>query len=212
MTASTERVERIPPLHLIMDERVFGEPGFVDLAARLMAVGGSRLAVHLRSPTASGAELCAAGVALSAAANESGAVLLVNDRVDVALAVDAAGVQLPAHGMPAAAARRVLGPAPIIGASVHSVQEATAAVEAADFLIAGTLFDSASHPGRAGAGVALVPELVSLGLPVIGIGGITPARVPEVLGAGAHGVAVLGAVWHAGDPAAAIVRLLDLVQ
>lgn len=201
----------VPRLHLVMDDRVAAEPGFLDVAARLMEIGGPRLAVHLRAPEASGAKLFHWGEALVEAAGGTGALVLVNDRADVALATGADGVQLPGRGLPFEAARRLLGEGALIGGSVHSAEEAAAAQPGADFLLVGTVFASASHPGRAPAGTALLSELAPLGVPMVAIGGMTPARVPGVLAAGAHGVAVLGAVWHAPDPARAVRELLELL-
>lgn len=194
-----------------MDGRVAAEPGFLHTAERLLEMGGPRLALHLRAREATGAELFRWAAALTEAARGTGALILVNDRVDVALAAGADGVQLPARGLPPAAARRLLGEGPLVGASVHSAGEATDALPGADFLLVGTVFPSASHPGRAAAGTELLSELGPLGKPMIAIGGITPGRVPGALSAGAHGVAVLGAVWHAPDPAAALRTLLELL-
>lgn len=194
-----------------MDDRVAAEPGFIDIATRLMEIGGPRLAMHLRAPEATGAELFRMATALVEAGEGTGALVLVNDRVDVAIAAGADGVQLPARGISPGAARRLLGPRALIGASVHSVEEAEAALPGADFLLVGTVFASASHPGREAAGTSLLSELSPLGLPMIAIGGMTPERVPGVVAAGAHGVAALGAVWHAPDPTGAVRDLLELL-
>lgn len=178
----------------------------------MLAAGGSGIALHLRGPGTTGRVLFDAARTLATAARDAGAVLLVNGRVDVAMAADADGAQLPARGLPVQAARRLLGSARVIGSSVHSTDEARALAGGADFLLAGTLFASASHPGRPGAGVAWLSEVAELGRPVVGIGGIDVDRVAEVLEAGAFGVAVLRAVWSAPDPAAAVHELLESIQ
>lgn len=205
---------RLPRLHLVTDDEVIAASGFVAAAARLLEIGGADLALHLRAPHACGRALYEAAAALSATSSRSGALLLVNDRVDVARAAAAGGVQLPRRGIPPAAARRLLGPGAVIGASIHSPAEADEAIEAggADFLLAGTIFDSRSHAGVRPAGTSLISELVGAGLPVIGIGGITPDRAAEVLAAGASGIAVLSAVWHAADPERETRRFLELLQ
>ena len=147
---------------------------------------------------------------LVATLNRAGAMLLVNDRVDVALAANAHGVQLGARGMPLHLARRLLGADRWLGASVHSDNEAMrAAADGADFLIAGTLYQSPSHPERAGAGIDWLGSLTSGGPPVIGIGGITPERIDPIRAAGAHGAAVLSGIWDSPDPIDAVRSYLN---
>jgi thiamine-phosphate diphosphorylase len=96
-----------------------------------------------------------------------------------------------------------------IGCSVHTPEEAAAAVEeGADFLVVGTVYESVSHPARPAAGLDLVRQTSRLGVPIIAIGGITPARAAEVREAGAYGIAAIRALWEAADPAAAALDLL----
>jgi thiamine-phosphate pyrophosphorylase len=96
-----------------------------------------------------------------------------------------------------------------IGCSVHTLDEATAAVgQGADFLMVGNVYETASHPGRPAAGLDLIRQTSRLGVPVIAIGGITVACAPEVRDAGAYGVAAIRALWDAPDPAAAALDLL----
>jgi thiamine-phosphate pyrophosphorylase len=191
----------VPPLHLITDDRRLLAPGFADLAEAMLRAGGAGIALHLRGSGSPARDLLGLALRLARAADESGARLLVNDRVDVALAAGAHGVHLGARGMAVGDARALLGPRRLVGASVHALAEGSAAVgEGADFLIAGTLFPTPSHPGRPGSGTAWLHELAALGPPVIGIGGVTPDRVAEVRTAGAHGIAVLRGVWEAPRP------------
>jgi thiamine-phosphate pyrophosphorylase len=212
VTASSRRPREIPRLHVVTDDGVLADPRFSRTARAVLAAGGSGLALHLRGSGTTGRALFEAARTLSTAARDAGAVLLVNGRVDVAMAAGADGAQLPARGLPVQAARRLLGAARVIGSSVHSTDEARAVAGGADFLLAGTLFASASHPGRPAAGVAWLRELAALGPPVVGIGGIDAGRVAEVLEAGAVGVAVLGAVWSAPDPAESVHELLEIIQ
>jgi len=101
-------------------------------------------------------------------------------------------------------------PQGFIGVSVHSEDEAHRAVAAgADFLLAGSIFDTDSHPERAPAGVGLIERLSRLSCPVIAIGGITAARLPEVRDAGAYGVAAISALWNSADPSAAVAAFLE---
>lgn len=96
-----------------------------------------------------------------------------------------------------------------IGRSVHGLEEARAAVtEGADFLLVGTVFPSASHPGQAPLGLEALEQIAALGCPIIAIGGVTPERAGSVKAAGAWGLAAISALWHAADPYAAAVALL----
>ncbi|HEX2203470.1 MAG TPA: thiamine phosphate synthase, partial [Longimicrobium sp.] len=143
-------------------------------------------------------------------AMDAGALLIVNDRVDVALAAGADGVQLGARSLALDDAAALLGDAPLIGVSTHVPEEGYDAVEGgADFLVVGHVYETPSHPGREGAGTALVEGMALLGVPVVAIGGVTPERVAEVRGAGAAGVAAIRGVWDAPDPARAVRRYLD---
>lgn len=181
---------------------------FIASATAALEAGGRDLAFHLRAPRTPGRMLFEMARRLRPVTRSAGATLVINDRIDVTLAVDADGVQIPGRGLPLAAVRAMLGPDRVIGASVHRRDEAGAAADAgADYLLAGTLFPSASHPGGPTSGLGWLAEIGRLGAPVIGIGGITPERVADVLGAGAHGIAVLGAVWDSGDPDRAVESL-----
>jgi len=130
------------------------------------------------------------------------ALFLVDDRVDVALAVGADGVHLPERSLPGKAARRIAGEACIIGRSVHSLEAARRAeAEGDDYVQVGAVYETASHPGQAPGGIALLRSVAeAVRVPVIAVGGITESNVAEVIEAGANGVAVIGAIWNANDP------------
>lgn len=204
----------LPRLHLITDDDVLRAPGFLDRAAAVLERGAHDTALHLRGHGIRGGVLYALGELLAATASRSGAQLFINDRIDVAMAVRAHGVQLGRRSIPVADARRLLGGALRIGASVHSPAEAARAEAAgADFVVAGTIYASASHPDGVHAGVARVRDVATATtLPVIAIGGITPVRIGEVLRAGAWGVAVLGGVWGAADPESAVAAYVDALR
>lgn len=202
--------DSVPPLHVVTDDSVVARAGFLDDARRVVEAGGSRVALHLRAPGASGRRMHGLGVALRRMTADAGARLIVNDRADVALAVDADGVQAGGRGMRAADVRRVLGAGRMLGVSVHAAHEARDALAAAPgFLLAGTIWETASHPGRPGAGAGRIRELAALGVPVIAIGGVTPARAAEARDAGAAGVAALRGVWDVPDVAAAVFGYLS---
>jgi thiamine-phosphate pyrophosphorylase len=132
----------------------------------------------------------------------------VNDRVDVAAAAGAHGVQLTSRSLPPADARAV-GPNRI-GASVHSLDEAIAAVAAgADWVVAGHLFATPSHPGAPGRGIGLLRAIAAVVPRVIAIGGLTPARAALVAAAGGAGVAAIRGIWDAPDPGGAAADYLS---
>jgi thiamine-phosphate pyrophosphorylase len=201
----------IPRLHLVSDDGILAREDFLSRAHAVLAAGGGAIALHLRGPATSGLMLYRLGAALAPRCGEGGSLLLVNDRVDVAVALGAPGVHLGQRSIPAAVARALLGRDAVLGLSVHGVGEADEeSVRAVDFLVAGTIYTAGSHPGREGAGPGRVREIRGVcALPVLAIGGITPARVREVLEAGAHGVAVRGGVWEVGDPGEAVRVYLE---
>jgi len=173
-----------------------------DVIATALAAGVD--AVQLRDRRVAGGVLLAAACALREITGAANAVLLVNDRIDVALAADADGVHLPAASFPVAAARRLLGPDAWIGRSTHAPHEVeAAAADGADYVVLGPIFATPSkEPFGAPLGVAALP--VGRGTtPVIAIGGINAENVGVTRRAGAHGVAVIRAILDAADPAAA---------
>jgi thiamine-phosphate pyrophosphorylase len=142
---------------------------------------------------------------------EAGASCLVNDRLHIALAVAADGGHVGADDLPVDAARRVLGPAAVLGATARDPATARACVAAgASYLGVGPAFRS---PTKSGLGEPLGPSGVAavasaVAVPVIAIGGITADRVGKLRAAGAHGVAVVAAVNAAADPYGAALELL----
>ncbi|HEY7768242.1 thiamine phosphate synthase [Longimicrobium sp.] len=201
------RPDSLPPLHIVTDDEVVGRTDFADRARLILEAGGRDIVFHLRAPRASGRRLHDLADVISRTA-DGGAVLLVNERIDVALAA-ADGAQVGARGVRVRDAWRMLGPDRFVGASVHSAAEAIdAAAEGADFVVAGTIWPTPSHPGRAGAGLELIREIASSGIRVIAIGGVTPERAGEAREAGASGIAVIRGVWDAADPAEAVREYL----
>ncbi len=196
----------IARLHVVTDDRILALPAVVARALPVLEAGAEHLALHVRGPRATGALVYEVASALRESASRLGAQLLVNDRVDVALCLDLPGVNLGKRSIPVGAARRLVGPHRLVGASVHDPAAARrAARSSADFLVLGTVFPSASHPDGRGAGVDVVAEVSeATAVPVLAIGGITPERVRGVVEAGAHGVAVLSGIWDAADPGQAV--------
>ena len=144
----------------------------------------------------------------------AGATFIVNDRVDLALAVGADGVHLGQDDLPPRAARPLLRPCMVLGRSTHSVGQAREAlVEGADYIAVGSMFPTRTKPDFQLVGPELIrairPETRS---PLVGIGGVTRENVAEVIRAGADGVAVISAVCGAPDPAAATREFLAAIR
>jgi thiamine-phosphate pyrophosphorylase len=198
----------LPRLHAVTDERIARRADLDEVAAAL-AAGAPGIALHARGHTLTGLEHYRLAVRLRALFSVR---LFVNDRLDVALAVGADGVQLGAGSLDVAAARRV-GPSWLVGRSVHAVADAHAARSAgADYLLAGPVFATATHPGATPLGLDGLGAIIAVGLPVIAIGGVTVEEIPALRAAGAWGAAAIRALWDAGDPADAARAMEDALQ
>ena len=195
-----------PCLCLVTDRSV-GDPKTLVYRVAQAVEGGVDL-VQLREKDLPGGALLTLARSIEEAITGR-AVLVINERIDVTLASAARGVQLGEEAVPVGLARRILGPEYIIGRSVHSVEGAlTARSQGADFLVAGTMFATSSHPGAEPAGPALVRQITErCSLPVIGIGGIVPGNLRGVIDAGACGVAVISSILASPDPKTAAQEL-----
>ncbi len=167
-------------------------------------------AVQLRAKGAPAAELLRLARALRQVTCDASQLLLVNDRLDVALAAGADGVHLPSAGIPPVEARRLLGPGRLVAVSCHSVAEVAVAREGgADLATFGPVFDTPSKRAYgAPVGLDALREAARLGLPLVGLGGIDAGNAASVVAAGAVGVAAIRAWLEAPDPAEAVRRLL----
>jgi len=175
-----------------------------------MHAGGARVAVHVRAPRLHGRKLHEIATRIAQLQDETGSWVIVNDRADVALTSGARGVQLTSRSMsPADAAE--LSPNLWIGASVHTQRDAQLAVAGgARWLVAGHVFETESHQGEGGRGVAFIERLVAeQTLPIIAIGGIRPEHVSGLREAGAYGVAVIRGVWNSSDAGASVIDYLS---
>ena len=197
------------------DDRQLARPDFDARLEALLAAGCP--AVWLRTHALGGRDFLALARTVRKACDRHGAALWIGDRADVAALAGADAVQLPERGVSIAGARRAVGPGVAVGRSVHSLEAAiVAAREGADRIVAGTIFASGSHPDRAPAGTGLLEAIrAALGdarPSLYAIGGIDRGRVESAVRAGADGVAVIGALWDAGDPAAEARALLDALR
>ncbi len=178
------------------------------------ALRGGLRAVQLREKDLAAGQLFELAVELRQLTREYGAKLLINDRIDVALAVDADGVHLGKAGLPLAEARRLLGHKRLIGYSAHGTDEAIQAqLAGADFITLGPVFHTPSK-ARYGEPVglsALADAARAVTIPVFALGGIKPASVGEVLSAGAQGVALISAIMAAPNPALETESLLRTI-
>ncbi|MGH7530404.1 MAG: thiamine phosphate synthase [Gemmatimonadales bacterium] len=199
----------LPRLHAITDDSIARRLDVADVARQIATAAGGEIALHARGHTLTGLEHYELAGRL--AVGPSGR-LFVNDRLDVALAAAAAGVQLTARSLPVSAARR-LSAAWWIGKSVHDLDEAEAArAEGADYLVVGPVYATPTHPEGEPLGLEPLRRIARLGKPVIAIGGVTPERARAARAAGAYGVAAIRALWDAPDPAAAARAMLEAVQ
>jgi len=141
-----------------------------------------------------------------------GSPLVINDRIDLALTLEGVGVHLRSDSLPVSAARSLLGASRLLGVSAHSVEEAMRAEsEGADYVVLGPMY---ATPSKQQFGPPLGPRVLeavcrNVRIPVIGIGGVTAARVMELRRAGAFGVAVISAILSAADVERATRELLD---
>ena len=187
-----------------------GDPRGVAAAALR---GGARCLQYRGKGKGSALQLAEAR-ALRELTRSHGALLVVNDRLDVALLAGADAVHLGAEDLPVEAARRIAGPGLCIGATAHSAAEVRdAAARGADYVGFGAVYGTASKDGVPRSGLGGLAEAVSASpLPVLAIGGIGPGRAAAVMERGAAGAAVLSAVAAAADPAGVVRRLLREIR
>lgn len=188
-----------------------GRP-LVPLLQRVLSVSASVIQLRERDLSAKELVMLAREVQTVMAPRRS--QLLINDRIDVALALEGAGVHLRSNSLPVPAARQLLGRQRLLGISVHAVEEAVAAEsQGADYIILGPIYETPSKQAFGPPlGIQTLEKACQLvRIPVIGIGGVTPARAREMRQAGAFGVAVITAILSAEDVESATFELLDAV-
>ena len=195
-------------LYALVDPAVAGGRSLPELAKLLV---GTATLVQLRDKHGTTRAMIDAARALKAVLAPAGIPLLINDRVDVALAAQADGVHIGQDDMDAADARRLLGPNAIIGLSIKTPAQAAAApLDALDYVAIGGVYATTSKDNTAApigtqglCAIAAAIRARKAGYPVCAIAGITAANAGEVIAAGADGVAVISALSQAADPAAA---------
>jgi thiamine-phosphate pyrophosphorylase len=201
-----------PSLYVILDRTAAAGRDLLELLDAVIA-GGART-VQLREKTWPSGQLLPLAERLRARCRAAGVTFVMNDRVDLAVAVEADGVHLGQDDLPPRLARPLLRPGMILGVSTHSVEQARRAqAEGADYVAVGAMFPTRTKPDFELVGPALAravrPEVQ---VPLVGIGGITPENVGQVIQAGADGVAVISAICAAPDPAAATRSFLQAIS
>ena len=201
-----------PSLYVILDRAAARGRDLEDILDATIA-GGCRL-IQLREKEWPSGRLLPLAERLRERCRRGSVTFIVNDRVDLAIAVGADGVHLGQDDLPTRAARPLLRPGMVLGRSTHSVAQAREAQsEGADYIAVGSMFPTQTKPNFELVG----PELIravrpATKSPLIGIGGITRENVAEVIRAGADGVAVISAVCGAPDPAAATREFLAAIR
>ena len=200
-----------PTLYVILDRTVAGGRDLVEVLDAVIA-GGVRM-IQLREKTWPSGQLLPLAGRLRARCRTAGVTFVMNDRVDLALAIEADGVHVGQDDLPPRYARPLLRPGMILGVSTHSVEQARRAqADGADYVAVGAMFPTGTKPDFELVGPALVraprPEIQ---VPLVGIGGITPENVSQVIQAGADGVSVISAICAAPDPTAATREFLRVI-
>ena len=208
-------------LYLITDRHVVKSGDIVSACENaLSAAPSGSVALQLREKDLPARELYELALRLREICTRAGALLIVNDRVDVAIAANADGVHLPFDSIGVSMARKLIGPARLVGVSSHSPPDVSgAAREGADFAVFGPIFDPLSKPasGSAWGASGLNAACRAGAIPVFALGGITPERARELFesadpDARPAGVASIGAIFAADSPARATAAMLSALR
>lgn len=199
-------------IYLVTDDGCLQGRALIDCVRK--ALDGGVTLVQYRAKTASSAEMYAEALQLKALCDSFKVPLIINDRLDIAMAVGAAGVHLGQDDLPCAAARRILGEDYLIGVSAHNPAEAKAALQSgADYLGCGAVFGTATKADVKKLGTdGLAAICKAKGLPVIGIGGVTADNYREVRAAGADGAAIVSGILAQPDIRATVRAIARVSQ
>lgn len=199
-------------IYLVTDDGCLQGRTLIDCVRE--ALEGGVTLVQYRAKTASSAEMYAEALQLKALCDSFKVPLIINDRLDIAMAVGAAGVHLGQDDLPCAAARRILGEDYIIGVSAHNPAEAKAALQSgADYLGCGAVFGTATKADVKKLGTeGLTAICREKGLPVVGIGGVTADNYREVRAAGADGAAIVSGILAQPDISATVRAIARVSQ
>ncbi len=196
---------RLPPLYVVTDRHQTGEDRLLRILGDIIPEQG--MMVQIRERDLGSRELLRFVEAVHRLAHPFRVPCLINDRVDLVLATQAAGVHLRSDSMPTKEARKCLGAGYLIGKSVHSAEEALQSEkEGADFVVLGPVYETPSKRQYGPPlGVPVIREASRhCTIPVYAIGGMTPSRVENVMASGAAGVAVVSSIFQAASPREAV--------
>jgi thiamine-phosphate diphosphorylase len=200
-------------LYVITDRAIGRDRPLEDVVAA--AIRGGATMIQLREKVWPAGRVVEVGRRLMAITKPAGIPMIVNDRADIALAIEADGVHVGRDDLPVADARRLVGPEKIVGTSAGTVAEAVQAeADGADYVGIGSIFGTTS---KSDAGEAVGPEILAqvraaVRIPIVAIGGVTHANAAEAIHSGAHGVAVISAVVGADDVREAARRLAEIIR
>lgn len=199
-------------IYLVTDDGCLQGRALIDCVRE--ALEGGVTLVQYRAKTASSAEMYAEALQLKALCDSFNVPLIINDRLDIAMAVGAAGVHLGQDDLPCAAARKILGEDYIIGVSAHNLAEAKAALQSgADYLGCGAVFGTATKADVKKLGTdGLAAICREKGLPIVGIGGVTADNYREVRAAGADGAAIVSGILAQPDIRATVRAIAKISQ
>lgn len=199
-------------IYLVTDDGCLQGRALIDCVRE--ALEGGVTLVQYRAKTASSAEMYAEALQLKALCDSFNVPLIINDRLDIAMAVGAAGVHLGQDDLPCAAARKILGEDYLIGVSAHNPAEAKAALQSgADYLGCGAVFGTATKADVQKLGTeGLAAICKAKGLPVVGIGGVTADNYREVRAAGADGAAIVSGILAQPDIRATVRAIANVSQ
>lgn len=199
-------------IYLVTDDGCLQGRALIDCVRE--ALDGGVTLVQYRAKTASSAEMYDEALQLKALCDSFKVPLIINDRLDIAMAVGAAGVHLGQDDLPCAAARKILGEGYIIGVSAHNPAEAKAALQSgADYLGCGAVFGTATKADVKKLGTdGLAAICKAKGLPVVGIGGVTADNYREVRAAGADGAAIVSGILAQPDIRATVRAIAKVSQ
>ena len=197
-------------VYLVTDRRNKTDEEFLNIIEE--AIKGGTTIVQLREKTASTKEFYELALRVKEITSRYGVPLLINDRIDIALAVDSEGVHIGQDDMPADIAREIIGEDKILGVSASTVEEAKKAdIDSADYIGSGAVFPTATKDDADSVSKEELKEIVdSIDIPVVAIGGITVENANTLKGSGIAGFSVVSAIMSAEDPKEASRKLKEI--
>jgi thiamine-phosphate pyrophosphorylase len=206
-------MKHIGRLHVLTDTQLQKRFSYIDLTE--MAIRGGADAIQFRQKHGSTREMIGTACHMKELCSRAGIKLIINDRVDIAIASNADGVHLGQDDFPVPLARRLLGDDRIIGGSAGNIEEAMKCVnEGVDYIGFGPVYPTLSKDDAGPAkGIDLMKQLINrVSCPVIAIGGVNSGNVKEIISAGAYGIAVISAVCCTEDPVTATRELIEVLD